>query len=116
MSPSWPGTGGSSRGAAHRCCKASTTSVLGPGCSRIDGATVHVRTAQRVAGDASGLGGELGRSLGKLRRARCCELGQKGEEGLKGIRPQGMGWRDSRVYLSGVWGNWGHGEQHRNIR
>lgn len=28
-------------------------------------------------------GGELGRSRGKLRRARCCELGQKGEEGLK---------------------------------
>lgn len=76
-----------------------------------------MRTAQRVAGDASGLGGELGCSRGKLRRARCCELGQeKGEEGLKGIRPQGMGWRDSPVCLSGVRGNRGHGGQHRNIR
>lgn len=115
MSPSWPGTGGSSRGAAHRCCKVSTTSLLGPGCSRIDGATVHVRTAQRVAGDDSGLGGRGAWSLpGQTPPGTVLRAGAEGRGRAEG--PQGMGWRDSRVYLSGVWGNRGHGEQHRNIR
>lgn len=70
-------------------------------------AAVHVRPAQRAAGDANGLGGS-GAPRANSARHGAASWGRGGDsEGgdgkdsptgrVKGICPQGVGWRDSCV-------------------